>query len=439
MNRWRGAGLLLAVASFAACVQHLVTVRTFGSIDMIGAPGNAFLDMDPWRIMADWGTWDAPERSRTHPLYKFIALPVLLLRWLWFGEDQQGAVRLIAAIGVAAQQWVAGLLAWKLSASLRVGLLAVLTCAASSSAFLFVAIPESCSFSGLGNLLPLLLLAWAHRCDPSKGEVALWVATGLLSYGITITQFGAWLLCAGWRAFAVQGTPRRRVGFAAVVLVATLVAMALAVQVQQGLFGDDEPHHRIRQVLKKEAKFLALDELRTTPFLRALTLAEHFALTPFISPDPVITIFEDPTSGRRFLTLSVLDARGDGWRIVHLPGLILHAALLLGWLLLARPDARHWPLILVLAGQYLLHLLYGREFLMYAMNWHPLVVVLLLTSIPSDALEKRRSTILLGIYLALLCALSVRYVAEFSRIYREEFPVARAHALIAENEERLKP
>lgn len=406
-------------------------IAAFGlsrGVDVAGSPGNAFFDMDTGRVISDWTSWDGAERARTHPLYKYLAL---VGEPLGRAVGATTAARLLCIAGLLATALAAGMLARELSGGdTRAGLIAMAITGSSFCFVLLAAIPDSAALAGLFGALPMLLLYRQRHCAMPPWEIIAWIALAVGSFGVTISQFGFFAVAFAARLAWLPGgwKPRAACG-AAVLVIGVLVAWGL-LELQARTF-ETRKYYKINRIVAQEFKFFETEELRAEPLWRGANLLSHFAAQHFVAPQPVVARWSPPRDpARSFLSLTIVDS---GWRHFapwQWPLLLSHAALLVFVAARARWRREFWPLALVLAGQLAMHFIYGREWVIYAPNWHGVLVALLVALVAREIRLRPPVVAWLAIHAALLLAVNVATLGNIWRMYDEEFPIEEARSLI---------
>ncbi len=307
---------------------------------------------DTTRVLSDMFVYDANHyRTKVHPLFVLLTMPLGLLLTKAFGMGQAGASIAINA-GVAAA-WAAALFATLRSmrlARIDAGLFTAVGLSAASSLFWFT-VPETYALGSLSLLLPALLVARSARAPVS--DLALCSASGF-SLSVTVTN---WM--SGVLATVLLRPPVRAVwlGF----LTTASVTAAWAVQ---RVVWPTAGGHFLRQQ-GGEADYLFMPILGG-PFGALRAMLAHGVVMPEVQ------LFENAR-------LTVQPSAMFGGALQSLAVLAWLALLLLGARELARGDG--WPRLRLFlaglaAGQLLLHMAYGDENFLYSMHTSlPLVLI----------------------------------------------------------------
>ena len=429
----RPSAAIVPLLVLLAGIALLHGVGAFGlsrGVDLPGSPGNAFFDIDTGRVIADWTTWAQSDRARTHPLYKFIALVGIPLNDVLFrGGNPTGAVRLIGIAAMLGQVAMVVAMMGRLGACRTRQALAGAALGVSACGFFLSAIPDTAVVAGLFSVAPFLLL-YARRGEAvTWGESAAWVALALGAFGVTISQIVFVLVALSFRVWWLRGDARaaHALRMAVGIVVVAAGTAYLLMKLQGAVFGGTTRLYKLDDTIRKEYKFMETEQLAREPHARAGRLLLNAAVHNFAAPPPALEEWSPPRSPRRFLSLTFVDAPPLAWRGWQWPMLLSHLALLAIVLARWRPRAELAPVYIALAGQALLHLVYGREFLMYAPHWHGLLIVALLAA---PGAIPRWLVAWAWLQIAAMAASNLAMLHESFRTYREDFPATRAVELI---------
>ncbi len=427
------AWLPLTLLPLLVCLLCLVAFGFSAGVDLMGSPNNAFYDMDTTRVISDWTSWSASGRPRTHPIYKYIAFLGMPVNAVAFdGAHPASAARLLSIGFLALQIALAGHLAWRLTNNPWAAAIVMALLGASFSTFLHAAIPDTASASGIFTLLPFVLWAECRGRPFTPAEAALWVLVALGGYGVTISQVLP-VAVAFWFRFGEIRSAMPRVLWGRYLAAMGVGFVALVVglkELQEEIFPGTESHYKINEVVKKEFKFFESEQVFGNPLGRLADQAAQSLVYTFVSPEPVIAEWSPPRETRRFLSITLVDEDFRSWRWWHAPAVAGTLALLGAglWHLRRRP----WALALgiPLLAQALLHFVYGREFLIYAPNWHGMLVVMLICALPAGWWRGPWLRTLLVVYTLLLVGMNLHAVQRTFEIYREDFDVPYAFSII---------
>lgn len=365
-----GAGLLLALyLATSLLLPGYVELRRYSS---------GILDMDVSRVVADVTSARPAYRGSVHPLQKLLLAPLggLVNRLCFGGRDPLEATRVLIAVFTSANVLACALLAGLLTGGRRApALCAGLLAGVSFSSLLAASIPESAAFAALAGVLPLLLLAWRWSRPLGPAEACAWAGVLVLGIGLTLSQ-----VVFAWIAFGVRlrVSPGARGGGrarpAALALSLALAGVVAAGLLQAWLYPGTRPFWTL-DPLASEAPWLRIESLRETPLRHVGRLLAHFGVIDFAAPFPGYSDFL-LRGGFEYWSLSLEQA---SWTSAQLAlGAAVGAAALLAAAAGARSrDPRLLAPVLCVAAQFVLHLFYGREYVLYSPHWHGVLVALL--------------------------------------------------------------
>lgn len=218
---WLPVGLLvIAAAFFCLCVATARHLLLTGYL----FPNDIFFGLDVAREISNMAEPGKNLRSNVHPLFTALTKPVGLLL------QEFGVTRHMAAVLMGAAAGAGGLLAagWyfhqRRLARFEV-CLAVLLLASTATVVFESVLPGTFMFSMATIALLHGLLAWTLRRPPRslrpavrRTRAGLWLLTGVVAYGITVSN-GVFAFLA--HGFAGRGGPRgwtRSAGYGALVL-----------------------------------------------------------------------------------------------------------------------------------------------------------------------------------------------------------------------------
>lgn len=425
--------LAVAMTLAAAALWYLCgALVVLGEIPFRQAPGNFFFDMDVGRVIGDWTTFGETNRARVHPLYKFLALPGITINALFYnGEGHARSAQWLCVFGILAQHYVLARLAWVLTGDRLRTVLVTAASAASFSSLLLASIPDAAAASGVWTLVPLLLAHGREGKPISRWEIAAWIVTAVGCYGVTISQLSAfaialaWRMHGGWTAAAPDARARAVWLPLAAILLGGAATSGVLLRAQSSLFDGTERHYRLDRILRREFKYFETEQLSAAPHARLLREGANVLLYGFACPEPAVETWSpprDPENPSTSVTIAYTDLRTvTPWQW---PLLILHGAAVAWCLWRVRwRERRWWPLLAVLAVQFAMHFVYGREWLIYSPNWHSALVLLLLAAIPAERLP--RAKVLIGVgaaWVVLVAANNTWVLVRVAELYRELAP-----------------
>jgi len=394
----------------------------------VTAFSSGLFDMDVSRVVSDLATDRPSYRASVHPLQKLLVAPFgrAVDSLAFDGRSPLAAVRVVIGLCMALQALAAGALAWQWTRGSRsAAFAAFVLCGFSFTSVLAASVPESAAVASLAAVAPLLLSNARWRRPFTRAEALGWVLLGVLGFGLTITQLGWWAI-----ALALRATLGRAPADASATETATTSARRLALvaggvvllgwggtQLQAAWY---PPAVRTgtSSALANELNFLRTAELAAAPGAHVGRLLAHLAVVDFVAPFPATSEFLIRDYGLDYWSLSVEEAGPSEWAPAQ-RALALAVALwvVLGLVGLRRGDARLLAGLLGVGAQLALHVVYGREYVLYAPHWHA-VWVALLTSGVWLALPRRGLSLAL-IALSLATALAVNNLAVMRVAYAE--------------------
>src|SRR5882757_1400843 len=288
-------------------------------------------------------------RTTVHPIFPLLTYPVVHASQKLLHTDKISAVR--GVIAATAGVWLT--LFYALLRALRCrrmdAVLFALVAAATSGALFWVAIPETYEFGSLTIVGVLFLAAMAER-----RAVPVWVdiAAGAASMSILVTDF-----MVAVASFVSRYQLKRAIQIACNALV--LVVLLWGLQ---------------KYFFESAQFFMGQHDSTTPPEPRSVALVVIF-LQSFVAPEirtlpnelpgvwPVLTFQHAALAPLDFLKVTALVS----WLC------LLGFA---GWVLVRLPQYPRFRAMLALsiAGQIVLHLLYGGETFLYALDWLPLFI-----------------------------------------------------------------
>ncbi len=443
----RGSLKQVFFALFVLCILFLpvywLSAFQFSKgVDLLATPGNALFDMDTGRVIIDWTGWEESDRARTHPLYKYLALVGIPVHEVIFGgESPQDAARILCILGIFLQAILAGLLAFQLTrGSVTAAACVSAVCLISFPSLLLASIPDTAAIAGIFAILPFNLYYLFRGKKFTWYEMASWLFVGIFSFGITVSQVSFFFIAGAFRLY--EWHDRKNEGLtgrsfwqplivkASVCVLTLVVAIWLTMFVQTAIFGGSIKHIKVTKTIEKELKFFETDELQREPHRRVTRLAGQFVLFNFASPEPVISYWSPPREDRQFLSITLVEKSLLSWPWWLWPFLAIQILLYVIWWKRAAMLKWYLPIVLGLLGQFCLHSVYGREFVIYGLNWHFLFVSLLLGSFSDNTWGRRWMGTFVGVYVVYLAASNLYVLDRVFQIYLTEFPVQEAFSII---------
>lgn len=311
-------------------------------------------------------------RSSVHPLFSLL---MLLPRYLLSRLLHLSPIATVPwLVSIEAGIWVASLYALLRALGLGPGGAGVFTLvgATSGAAVIWLPIVETYTAGSITLMWAMIVAIVLGRRPAADWQL---VATSALTMSVTISNWMAGML------LAIAHRPWRR---ALQITVNTLALVTVLWTVEKILM----PSSQYFFGSKEERKYLLVPDP-----VRFVRVAVNYALNPIVLPDV------SPGGPNGGLSLQQADPRS-----ASLPGRIGVVAWVL-LLALAIPGAvrarlpRRFLVVFggTLAGQFLLHLVYGGETFLYALHWVPLLVAFAALSVFGPA---RRLALALAVTLA---------------------------------------
>ena len=315
---------------------------------------NLWFEADVWRVFQNLTDRNSDHyRTAVHPLASlFLTVPTLVLMKL--GASAELAAYAVMAAGAGTLAAAFFVLLYRLHGRLLDALVFTALLITSSAFVLFTAVPENYAWGGASIVLALVAASYSGPFSS-----AALVAANVLTLSFTVTNWMAGILAA-----RVQRPWRSVILYAALglALVAALSALQVYLFPTAGRFLS----------IKEEESYLVFEwaqrirEVTGAFFVNAMTLVWFGQAVDHVG-NPYVTAQHGPhMAGPKGVAAALLwlGVLGAGvWNIVRRT---VDAPLTqrIGWLVL----------VLVL-GQYLLHLVYGSETALYSLHFLPLLIV----------------------------------------------------------------
>lgn len=356
INRWLDGLLAVFCLVAGAMLAYALSQRLDAQIYADNA-NNVWFQADLQRTFSNMVDTNGEHyRTKVHPIASLVTITLTsLVRTVWPSNLLDAALRFEA---LAAGLWAAGLyLLYRQLAGGRIAALAFAGLGVSSAAFMFwFSVAETYGLGSLTILLVLLLAARSANETPSSRTL---FAANAVSLSMTVTNWMVGL------AFTFSSLPWRkavRIAFTAVAFIALLALIQKLLIPSSKLFflGSRE---ELMYVNRQESGGI---------FEKLAALLLHGFAMPQIDVKAV---------GQGSLAmLSVQFARPSSGSVYGIPALLLWGCLLgigiwgafrvKGRVVLVRVIA------ITIAGQVVLHLLYGEETFLYALNLMPVLIAL---------------------------------------------------------------
>jgi len=424
----RAFGLAVALSGFALYAFYAFGAFVLPSGANVMAFSSGLFDMDVSRVVSDLVTDRPAYRSSVHPLQKLLISPIgrAVDALVFDGRNPLGAARVLVGLCMALQALAAGMLAWQWTNRSRLAAAAAFAlCGFSFATWLAAGVPESAAVASLAAVVPLLLLNTRWRRPFTTPEAFVWGLLAILGFGLTISQLCFWGAALALRT--TLGRERSDVDASAgVAMPWARLALVAGVAVSLGWCGVQlqaawyPPATQLESgsALANELNFFRTAELSATPITHLARLLAHFALFDFVAPFPEASEFLIRDFGLDYWSLSIEAAGASGWGGAQL-ALALSVGLFvaLGCFGLCGADARMVAAMIGVGIQFVIHVFYGREYVLYAPHWHAVWVALLVAG-AWRALPQRVLPLTL-VALGLSAAMAVNDVAVMREAYAE--------------------
>jgi hypothetical protein len=362
ISQWTNRDWMMALSLFTLGLSAVLLVtRACGGAIEPNAIHERWFASDSGRVLADMSDFNANRyRVKVHPIFPLLSYPIVRGLMTIMGLSPLEAVSVFNAFTAGA--WLAVLYAMMrhLDCPRLDSTLFTLVAGTSTAAMFWFIIPETYPLGSLTILLALGAVTLAGRRMVPDWWFA---AASALSLSITVTN---WM--AGLIATAVCRPPRRAL---AITLIALAAVFVLVVVQRTVLPGTNGSIFNPRGILAHETAWV-MTEQQGGP----VAAARVFFLTSAVAPRTELSRFEQTPIGPMFsFQRSPVGSNGAlGLVATVLWGLLLIAGLVA--LVAGRGDARfRIALGATLIGQFALHLLYGDETFLYALNYTPLLVL----------------------------------------------------------------
>jgi hypothetical protein len=215
-----------------------------------------------------------------------------------------------------------------------------------------------------------------------------WAALATVAVGLTLTQLVHCAIALGVRVTLGRPADAPTGGDASPALWKKL-AMSLALfgvffasgfALQKAVY-PSPPRAERENPPAVELHFLRIESLEAAPVAHLRRLLAHFLVIDFVAPYPGYSDFLIRDYGLHYWSLSLEEAGPEQWKPAQLAlaGITLLAVLLAG-IGFRRADAKFVAPALCVASQFALHLLYGREYILYSPHGHGVWVALLVAA-----------------------------------------------------------
>ena len=174
---------------------------------------NLFFSADHLEALKGW----VPFHKGVHPLILIFVVPLTKLCRFLLNDAVLAGIVVNVGFGILGC-WLAFLAFWKLVGNTLDSLIYTLFFGLTGSQWIFSAVPDSYALGAVSVIFPFLLLILCIKNQ--KPYLPLWVLAGILSFGVTITNFGTTLICfcAAMSSLNTKGKFLRTLMFICIVL-----------------------------------------------------------------------------------------------------------------------------------------------------------------------------------------------------------------------------
>jgi len=227
----------------------------------------------------------------SHPLL-LIGLVPLAVFLSFFTHSKVLGVVLLGSLAGGLAVLLASFCIWNLTRSYLITVLYSCIFGLSLSQLIFSSLPESYVFSACGIVATYLLFTICLK--QQKLYFPYWVAVGILSFGITITNFAQTLICFSAIIWILNSNLTSKIQFAAqltrscksiATYLGTVVAIAIVLSLLQTQIFMDAKYFFLPSMVGTESESLETLIL-TSPLLVFQEIFKHFFLVNFIAADP---------------------------------------------------------------------------------------------------------------------------------------------------------
>lgn len=354
----RRDGAVLAGLLLLAAAAYVVAVGTWGDSTVRLSIGGRWFQSDGWRVYDDLIDFDANHyRDQVHPLFSLIGQACTHLLRALFRTDPLATIRLFN--GACFLAWCGLLYATARLAGCRMvdAVLVTLVAMVSAGSLFWFIVPETYVPGTVSILVCLFLVALGSARD----EWLVAAAAGSLSFTLT-----NWI--AGLAAIASS----RTVGRSAILAIFSLGIVVAGWGLGKAIFPHPASPFFLPGVVKSESDFIGDTEAGGPD-----DKAAGIFVGPMVAPS-LTTLVPQPTGP----LLSVQETAVSDWTAGK-PLFVAAAGLWLAMfgsslvLVARRRDRLAVALLLTLAGQTALHMVYGDETFLYALHFVPLLALVL--------------------------------------------------------------
>ncbi|MEM9904786.1 MAG: hypothetical protein AAF921_07165 [Cyanobacteria bacterium P01_D01_bin.44] len=237
-------------------------------------------------FFADQGDWTdlnwAKFHKGSHPLILIFLLPFSMLKPLSSFMPKPVLAVFINAFFGSLGVSLSYSTFWHLTRARKESLLLTIIFGFSMSQLFFSSLLESYAFAGVSILTTFLVYTISLR--ERSIQLESWIASGLLTFGVTITNFGHTLVCFGSTLLS-RNKNNKIATFFEFIGIVFLAAFLISI-IQKRIMGGS--YFFVPEMLTRELKFIKTTVLNS-PLLVSFELFKHFCLVNIVSASPFPT------------------------------------------------------------------------------------------------------------------------------------------------------
>jgi hypothetical protein len=370
-ERFPGGFFFILPVLFLLTLVYLVCALVLTHANIYFDHNNLFFSADHLEALRGW----VPFHKGVHPLILVFVVPLTKLCRLLMNDSVLAGIVVNTGFGILGC-CLAFLAFWKLLGNPLDPLLYTLFFGLTGSQWLFSAVPDSYSLAAVSIIFSFLLLIVCLKNQ--KLYSVLWVLAGILSFGVTITNFGGTLICF---CAAMAGLKINRKFLGSLIYISIVLGLVTAANHAQLLYYPGSKLWYQPAEFSHEAQYMNFAGLLENPTKIFAEVLKNFFLFNVVLGEPALV---------------ALKRDGIGWSFyeqfrIFLPWGIPAIAL---WLLIlgtgmlekASQYLKHplfWASCLSIAWNLGIHLIYGvNEIFLYSAHF---TFPLILLSVPWQA------------------------------------------------------